>query len=91
VDFTCLTKKHENTEPFPYSETQLANALQFLCENSGLVTHMQEKDEATVPEFKDSTESDDWHAEKELERKNFFESLLQKAISDIGEPKSQSF
>jgi len=50
VDLSYTGTAHSHTEDFPYSESQLGYAFQFLCDNPTLVSDMFETDDKKHPQ-----------------------------------------
>ena len=63
VDFACMVNSHNENKDFPYTKIQLANALQFLCENSSLVSSMDELDELKPQDSNIENIITKWHKE----------------------------
>ena len=76
VDFTRFTKHHEHDTEFPYSEKQLAYALDLLCRWPVLCDSLKTLDEEQPSDACKDIEK--WHEEQDAKRQEAFKTALEK-------------
>ena len=76
VDFTRFTKHHEHDAEFPYSEKQLAYALDLLCRWPELCEKLKLLDEEQPPE--DCQDIEKWHKDQDERQQGAFKAALEK-------------
>ena len=76
VDFTRFTKHHEHDTEFPYSEKQLAYALDLLCRWPKLCEDLKPLDEEQPPDACEDVEK--WHKEQDEKQQKAFNTGLEK-------------
>ena len=73
VDISSISDSHGDSEKFPYTSGQLAQALHLLSRYPELCTEMEEIDEEEAPD----EEADDWYLDQELIQKDAFRMNLE--------------
>ena len=65
VDFTSMNKSHSSDTNFPYTESQLAFALQFLCQHPQLCEKLEIVDTEQVPDFNTESYTTAWYKKQD--------------------------